>query len=165
MKQAIEYRLAEALIRHLQGVAEFAPAVLAEPFDRGDQSQALALAAGQNDFALAVEPLPLRLPTDAADRTGVVEAQLAVHVLTTSQPMGMLRSGAALAASVMGQLLATCMVWREEVSAGIPYADPVLESVAELDLSKFDALQNLTGQALIITRKVNLKQYYRNPAL
>lgn len=164
MKQAIEYRLAEALIGHLQGVAEFAPAVLAEPFDREDQCQALALAAGQYDFALAVEPLPLRLPTDTTDRTGVVEVQLAVHVLTTAQPMGMLRSGAALAAAVMGQLLATCMVWREEVSAGIPYADPVPESVAELDLSKFDALANLSGQALIISRKVNLKQYYRNMA-
>lgn len=161
MKQAIEYRLAEALIRHLQGVEEFAPAVLAEPFDREDQCQALALAAGQYDFALAVEPLPLRLPTDATDRTGVVEVQLAVNVLTTAQPLGMLRSGAALAASVMGQLLASCMAWREEVSAGIPYADPVLESVAELDLSKFESLQNLSGQALILSRKVNLRDYYR----
>lgn len=162
MKQAIEYRLAEALTEHLRGDAELAPAVLPEPFDRADQCQAIALAAGQYDFAVAVEPLPLQLPTDATDRTGVVEVRLAVHVLTTQQlnPQGFPSAGA-LAAAVMGRVLACCMRWRDEVSAGIPYADPVPESVAELDLSKFDALANLSGQALIIARKVNLRDYYR----
>lgn len=159
MKIAAEYRLATALIEHLQGDGELTAAVLAEPFDRTDQCQAIALAAQQHDFAIAVEPLPVQLPSDATDRTGVATLRLAVHVLTTTQLAGG-QSAAALAAAVQGAVLATCCTFCPEGVRGIPYALPVLESVAELDLSKFDALANLTGAAIMLSHKANLKQYY-----
>lgn len=159
MKIAAEYRLATALIEHLQGDGELTAAVLAEPFDRTDQCQAIALAAQQHDFAIAVEPLPVQLPSDATDRTGVATLRLAVHVLTTTQLAGG-QSAAALAAAVQGAVLATCCTFCPEGVRGIPYALPVLESVAELDLSKFDALANLTGVVIMLSHKVNLKQYY-----
>ncbi len=170
MKIAAEYKLATALIEHLQGDGELSAAVLAEPFDHTDQCQAIALAAQQHDFAIAVEPLPVQLPTDPTDRTGVATLRLAVHVLTTTHVTpklacdgGQLASGqsaAALAASVQGAVLAACCTFCPEGVRGIPYALPVLESVAELDLSKFDSLANLTGAAIILTHKANLKQYY-----
>lgn len=159
MKIAAEYRLATALIEHLQGDGELTAAVLAEPFDRTDQCQAIALAAQQHDFAIAVEPLPVQLPSDPTDRTGVATLRLAVHVLTTTQLAGG-QSAAALAAAVQGAVLATCCTFCPEGVRGIPYALPVLESVAELDLSKFDALANLTGVVIMLSHKVNLKQYY-----
>lgn len=159
MKIAAEYRLATALIEHLQGDGELTAAVLAEPFDRTDQCQAIALAAQQHDFAIAVEPLPVQLPSDPTDRTGVATLRLAVHVLTTTQLAGG-QSAAALAAAVQGAVLATCCTFCPEGVRGIPYALPVLESVAELDLSKFDALANLTGAAIMLSHKANLKQYY-----
>lgn len=159
MKLAAEYKLATALIEHLQGDAELSPAVLAEPFDHTDQCQAIALAAQQHDFAIAVEPLPVQLPSDPTDRTGVATLRLAVHVLTTTQLAGG-QSAGCLAASVQGAVLATCCTFCPEGVRGIPYALPVLESVAELDLSKFDALANLTGAAIMLSHKANLKQYY-----
>lgn len=159
MKIAAEYKLAMALIHHLQGDAELSPAVLAEPFDRTDQCQVIALAAQQHDFAIAVEPLPVQLPTDPTDRTGVATLRLAVHVLTTTQ-LASGQSAAALAASVQGAVLAVCCTFCPEGVRGIPYALPVLESVAELDLSKFDSLANLTGAAIMLSHKANLKQYY-----
>ena len=171
MKIAAEYKLAAALIEHLQGDGELSPAVLAEPFDHTDQCQAIALAAQQHDFAIAVEPLPVQLPSDPTDRTGVATLRLAVHVLTTTQlasglPAGQAgQSAAALAASVQGAVLAACCTFCPEGLHGIPYALPVLESVAELDLSKFDSLANLTGAAIILTHKANLKQYYRSSGL
>lgn len=164
MKIAAEYKLATALIEHLQGDAELSPAVLPDPFDHTDQCQAIALAAQQHDFAIAVEPLPVQLPTDLTDRTGVATLRLAVHVLTTTQ-LACGQSAAALAASVQGAVLATCCTFCPEGLHGIPYALPVLESVAELDLSKFDSLANLTGAAIILTHKANLKQYYRSSGL
>ena len=159
MKTAAEYRLAALLIEHLQGDAELSPAVLAEPFDRTDQCQAIALAAQQHDFAIAVEPLPVQLPSDPTDRTGVATLRLAVHVLTTTQ-VTCGQSAAALAAAVQGAVLAACCVFCPEGVRGIPYALPVLESVAELELAKFDELANLTGAAIVLSQKANLKQYY-----
>lgn len=164
MKIAAEYKLATALIEHLQGDGELSAAVLPEPFDHTDQCQAIALAAQQHDFAIAVEPLPVQLPTDPTDRTGVATLRLAVHVLTTTQ-LASGQSAAALAASVQGAVLAVCCTFCPEGVRGIPYALPVLESVAELDLSKFDSLANLTGAAIILTHKANLKQYYRSSGL
>ena len=159
MKPAAEYLLAESLIAHLQGDSELEGAVIAEPFDRVDQSQAIALAAAQYEFAIAVEPMELQLPTNPDDRTGVVTLRLAVHVMSTQQVTSGI-SARALAAAVQGAVLARCSSWYPEGMAGIPYALPELERVVELDFSKFEELANLTGSAIILTHKVNLKQYY-----
>lgn len=158
MKLSAEYSLAEQLIAHLQQVEELAPGVLGAPFDTADQCQLLAMAAMQHEFAIAVKPMPPQAPADRQDRTGVLACRLAVLVFTTAQVVS--GSAAAFASAVTGQVLAACMAWTPQGN-GIPYAEPSLDSVAELDTSDLPGLDNLVGYTVMLSKNINLKQYYK----
>lgn len=163
MKPAPEYALAAMLIEHLSQDAELAPAVLEAPFDHADQGQNIALAAGQHDFSVAVQPLPPELPGNKQERTGRITCRLAVLVFTTRQGVTLSApghgTGAALAASVAGHVLHRCMCWQPEGS-GIPYTEPEVSAVEELNLSELPDLANLTGSCILLSKDINHKQYY-----
>lgn len=163
MKPAPEYALAAMLIEHLREDAELAPAVLEEPFDHADQGQKIALAAGQYDFSVAVQPLPPELPGNRQERTGRISCRLAVLVFTTQQGASISAPGygtsAALAASVAGHVLHRCMCWQPEGS-GIPYTEPELSAVEGLNLSELPDLANLSGSCILLSKDINHKQYY-----
>ena len=151
------------LIEHLREDAELGPAVLEEAFDHADQGQKIALAAGQHDFSVAVQPLPPRPPGNKQERTGRISCRLAVLVFTTQQGITLSAAGqgtsAALAASVAGHVLHRCMCWQPE-GDGIPYTEPELSAVEELNLTELPDLANLSGSCILLSKDINLKQYY-----
>lgn len=156
LPEAPEYRLAGLLIKHLAEDSTLAPYVYPEPWDREDQCQGLAMAAQQYSGVVAVLPQPPGLlPADSQAKTGTLAARLVVVVLTTENLHP--DRGARQAAGLFYKLINAVMQWDPQ-SAGIPYALPQVEAIAELDTSKITGLENLTGRDLTLSIPYNYKQ-------
>lgn len=159
LPESIDYRLARMLIAELQQDASIGPAVLADPLSTKDQVQKLQLAAGQYTCAVCVGVLPpqaLYTTDDEASAICIMEAQLAVYILTTPNlsPDGM--SSGEHAARVRGAVLARLSQWRPQ-DTGISYGLPRVVMMMSLDTTIFEGLQNLDGQAIVIAKRVSYR--------
>lgn len=158
MKDAPEFTLAKSLIAHLRTVPELRDAVLEEPWTREDQAAKLTMAAAACGLAVAVLPHWPTLEQEPANTARVARANLAVAVLATANLHG--QDWAAMLHAAVGRTLAAIMAWQHEASNGIPYTEARVEDVAELDLSQFQAFQNLNGASIRISKPVSYKHYY-----
>lgn len=161
MKESLEFVLAKSLIACLRSVPELKDAVLDEPWTRDDQAAKLTLAAQACGMAVAVIPAWPTLEQEPANQARVARATLSVAVLATANFHG--RDWADNLHAAVGRTLAAIMAWQHEASNGIPYTEARVEDVAELDLSQFQAFQNLNGAAIRISKPVSYKHYYSKP--
>lgn len=161
MKPSPEYALSRALIAHLGRQDGLTDAVLAEPWDRADQNQNLAMAAAQYGLAVAVCPQPPAMAGDAAADTGYLQARAAVVILTTRQVHGSAAAEAQSAAA--GRVIAACLGW-DYKARGIPYAAPRLLEAAPLDTASLADFENLIGSTLTLGWRVNYITYYSSPS-
>lgn len=161
MKESPEFTLAKSLIAHLRTVPELRDAVLEEPWTREDQAAKLTLAAQACGLAVAVLPHWPTLEHEPANTARVARANLAVAVLATANLHG--QDWADNLHAAVGRTLAAIMAWQHEASNGIPYTEARVEDVAELDLSQFQAFQNLNGASIRISKPVSYKHYYSKP--
>ena len=158
MKESPEFVLAKSLIGHLKTVDALGSAVLEDPFTRDDQAAKLAIAAQACGLAVAVLPGWPTLEQEPANTARVTRCTLAVAVLATTNLPG--HDWAANLHAAVAQTLAAIMDSQHETSRGIPYAEPRLEDIADLDLSQLQGLQNLEGAIIRISKPVSYKQYY-----
>lgn len=161
MKDSPEFTLAKSLIAHLRTVPELRDAVLEEPWTREDQANKLTMAAAACGLAVAVLPHWPTLEQEPANTARVARANLAVAVLATANFHG--RDWADNLHAAVGRTLASIMAWQHEATNGIPYTEARVEDVAELDLSQFQAFQNLNGASIRISKPVSYKHYYSKP--
>lgn len=186
MKESIQYRLARAIIRHLRadkeltyqapGAEEPEHIVYGEPFDSADQAAALAVASAQYGVAVMVAPQGVRAPEST--QTGyasMLELTAVVYVLSTRQvpsactvelPGGglqELRSAGELAATYADRVAARLLTWMPEVLELAPLERPSISDILTLDMQAskdFPGHENLVGSAIIISQKVNYREYY-----
>jgi len=149
LPEAPEYRLAELLIEELRRDAALAPLTYPEPWDKRDQAQALNMAAAQYGGCVAVSPQPPAVNSDDPEcKTGNLRARLGVAALTTRNMPG--GSAGRFAAGLLYKAINTALRW-DPAAAGIPYAEPKIDSISTLDLGDLPELMNLDGMALSIS--------------
>lgn len=150
-----EFKISDALIRHLKADALLAPYVFEEVWDRADQAQALATAARTPRGVVAVAPQPPRVaPADPNVSTGLLMAQVAVCVFTARAGTGGM--SAAAAAALLAATLRRVMRFDVD-SAGVPYAEATIDSVGALNAADFPELKNLAGMVISVSIPTNYK--------
>ena len=156
LPEAPEYKLAAHLIAELRRDAVLAPYVYQHPWDRDEQAQALAMAAGQYSGSVAVVPqLPAPNTDDPEGRAGTLRARVAVAILCTQNVPGG-QTGRRVA-GLLYKCINTVLRW-DVAEAGIPYALPKIDSISELDLSAMPKLANLSGVLIQTSIIYNYKQ-------
>ena len=156
LPEAPEYVLAAKLIEELRRDAVLAPYVYRQPWDREEQSQALAMAAGQYYGTVAVSPqLPAPNDDDRDGITGTLRARVAVAILCTQNVPGG-QTGRRVA-GLLHKCLNAVLRW-DVAEAGIPYTLPKIDSISELDLSAMPKLANLSGVLIQASINYNYKQ-------
>lgn len=156
LPEAPEYKLAAHLIAGLRRDAVLAPYVYPHPWDRDEQAQALAMAAGQYSGAVAVVPqLPAPNTDDPEGRAGTLRARVAVAILCTQNVPGG-QTGRRVA-GLLHKCLNAVLRW-DVAEAGIPYTLPKIDSISELDFSAMPKLANLSGVLIQASINYNYKQ-------
>lgn len=156
LPEAPEYRLAAHLIAELRRDAVLAPYVYQHPWDRDEQAQALAMAAGQYSGTVAVVPqIPAPNPDDPEGRAGTLRARVAVVILCTQHVPG--GQTGRQEASLLYKCLNAVQRW-DVTECGIPYALPKVESINTLDLAEMPKLANLSGVMIQASINYNYKQ-------
>jgi len=156
LPEAPEYKLAAHLIAEMQKDAQLAPYVYRQPWDREEQSQALAMAAGQYYGTVAVSPqLPAPNDDDRDGITGTLRARVAVAILCTQNVPG--GQTGRREASLLFKCINALLRW-DVAECGIPYTLPKIDSINELDLSAMPKLANLSGVAIQVSITYNYKK-------
>ena len=156
LPEAPEYMLAAKLIEELRRDAVLAPYVYQHPWDRDEQAQALAMAAGQYSGAVAVLPqLPAPNTDDPEGRAGTLRARVAVAILCTQNVPG--GQTGRREASLLFKCINALLRW-DVAECGIPYTLPKIDSINELDLSAMPKLANLSGVAIQVSITYNYKK-------
>ena len=156
LPEAPEYMLAAKLIEELRRDAVLAPYVYPHPWDRDEQAQALAMAAGQYHGTVAVVPqLPAPNTEDPEGKAGTLRARVAVAILCTQNVPGG-QTGRRVA-SLLYKCLNALLRW-DVTECGIPYTLPKIDSISELDLSAMPKLANLCGVLIQVSINYNYKQ-------
>lgn len=156
LPEAPEYRLAARLIDELRRDAVLAPYVYAQPWDREEQHQALAMAAGQYSGTVAVAPqLPAPNTDDPDGTAGTLRARLAVAILCTQQVPGG-QTGRRVA-SLLYKVINALLRW-DVTACGIPYTEPKIDSINTLNMSELPKLTNLTGVLIHASIVYNYKK-------
>ena len=156
LPEAPEYKLAEHLIAELRRDGVLAPYVYQQPWDRDEQAQALAMAAGQYSGTVAVVPqMPAPNNDDPDGKAGTLRARVAVAILCTQNVPG--GQTGRQEASLLYKCLNAVLRW-DVMDAGIPYTQPKIDSISELDLSAMPKLANLSGVLIQASIIYNYKQ-------
>ncbi|MGN0836205.1 MAG: hypothetical protein ACI4OS_02085 [Akkermansia sp.] len=159
LPQAPEYTLAEQLIASMRQDAALAPYVYQTPWDREEQHQALAMAAGQYSGTVAVAPqLPAPNTDDPDGTAGTLRARLAVAILCTQQVPGG-RTGRRVA-GLLYKVINALLRW-DVTACGIPYALPKIDSINTLDMSELPKLANLQGVLINASIVYNYKRHIK----
>ena len=156
LPEAPEYKLAAHLIEELRRDAVLAPYVYRQPWDRDEQAQALAMAAGQYSGAVAVVPqMPAPNTEDPDGKAGTLRARVAVVILCTQNVPGG-QTGRRVAGLLYKSLNAV-LRW-DVMDAGIPYTQPKIDSINTLELEDMPKLANLSGVLIQASINYNYKQ-------
>lgn len=156
LPEAPEYKLAAHLIAELRRDAVLAPYVYQQPWDREEQAQALAMAAGQYSGTVAVVPqMPAPNTEDPEGRAGTLRARVAVAILCTQNVPGG-QTGRRVA-SLLYKSLNALLRW-DVAEAGIPYTLPKIDSINTLELEDMPKLANLSGVLIQASINYNYKQ-------
>ena len=156
LPEAPEYMLAAKLIEELRRDAVLAPYVYQHPWDREEQQQALAMAAGQYSGTVAVVPqMPAPNTDDPDGKAGTLRARVAVAILCTQNVPG--GQTGRREASLLYKCINALLRW-DVAECGIPYTLPKIDSINELDLSAMPKLSNLSGVAIQVSITYNYKK-------
>lgn len=156
LPEAPEYKLAAHLIAELRRDAVLAPYVYPHPWDRDEQAQALAMAAGQYSGTVAVVPqIPAPNTDDPEGRAGTLRARVAVAILCTQNVPG--GQTGRQEASLLYKCLNVMQRW-DVTECGIPYTLPKIDSISMLNLEEMPKLANLSGVLIQASIIYNYKQ-------
>ena len=156
LPEAPEYLLAAKLIEELRRDAVLAPYVYQHPWDREEQQQALAMAAGQYSGTVAVVPqMPAPNTDDPDGKAGTLRARVAVAILCTQNVPGG-QTGRRVA-GLLYKCLNAVLRW-DVMDAGIPYTQPKIDSINMLNLAELPKLANLSGVLIHASIVYNYKK-------
>lgn len=172
--KAPEIELAESLIARLTQNQLLADSVIQVPCSLEEQTHAVQITTGATGLCIAVIPLwPAVVFTGVKSNeyvahngprtTNIAEithARLQVAVIATKNIGGL--NGVQTIHSAVGFTIATILRWDHESTRGIPYADPRIDDISDLDLKKLSYLQNAVGASILVSKPVSFKHYYKN---
>lgn len=172
MPKAPEIVLAESLISRLTQNTMLQDSVIQVPCRLEEQISGILIATRATGLAIVVIPLwPIVAISDVTTNqllhastprqttiTDVVRAKLQIAVIATKNIMGM--NGIQTLHSAIGYTVASIMRWEHDTSTGIPYADPRIDDISDLDVSKLPNLQNAQGASIQVSKPVSFKHYY-----
>lgn len=150
-----EFVFCEAVIQRLQSNAALQPLVLAEPYDREDQTQKLTLADRQYDGAVAVMPAGLGMDWQGADnaRVRVWSARVAVLVMVTARTES--ESGLRRSSALLAEVIRTLSGWDPDDELGL-FREPWFEGTADLMAEDVAQLENIVGRVVFMSRRMRI---------
>lgn len=174
MPKAPEIELADSLITWLSQTPGLCDSVIQTPCQLEEQTAGIQIATSATGLAIVVIPeWPIvamseintnqLLHANGPKQTntgGIVRARLQVAVISTKNLLGM--NSMETIHSAIGFCIAAIMRWEHDVSRGIPYADPRIDEITDLDLKKLPNMQNAIGASILVSKPVSFKHYYAN---